>query len=258
MPIHIGPTGQRQTPDGMVEGIVDTLPHWFFHAWRLPMHGRVLNDNEVGPRAAKAMIVMSIERSLRIIWQETLWQDWAIDEAESRITHHPGDRHLEEMWLVWTIRQQSLGMQNSFLDGVALHGPEAPDPTVEPILDCSVTAIETRPGRKRVPRVARLPKWGQRQRTHHIQWATLRDSYLRPFLEESLPNLAPHAITLKVLFKVWCVVSDLVEVMAGRLPRTVLSSHETTRQYAHPIYRDSLVSVLAQSLGEQYQVAEVT
>lgn len=246
--LHTGRANQRLTADSLFEQSIDTLPHWLYHAWQQPRATTEFADEKIRPTALRTMALASIERSFRHMWQQCLWAGWSIQKTDESFVHAPFDRDHEETWQAWFMREQALSMQRSFFDGVAYHGKDAPKPMVDPVIARSVVGYEDRPGKRRVPIVGRLPSWGRRQKHHLVCWAMVRDSYLAPLLTKPLPAFAPKTITLEMVFKTWCVIGDLSEVLLSKLPQYARSSHQTMRRFALPITKARLVPAVANSL----------
>jgi hypothetical protein len=252
--IRVGNTGQQQTPDAIMEGIVDTLPHWFFHAWQLPRDGVPPADREIASIAGKTMAMMSLERAYRSLWQRALWEGWRLEFSGEKIRFTPVDPNSDTRWTVWSLRQQSLAVQRPFFHEAVVRRHTGDD-ELDRVLERSVVSIESRPGQKKIPVIQPLSISSPRQRVHIGKWSALEQSYLEPLLHIPLIRPGKSQITPALLFKAWCVLCDLVEVLIHSLPKPVLSSAESMRQHSLPIRRDYLITALSRSLGSSAEIA---
>src|SRR5262249_36212472 len=106
--VHLGIAGRQPipntyprnetSPDAAVGAIVDTLPHCLERAITLPDIGNGNADFwEIG---ARLFAIMSVEHSLRDLWQQVLWDGWAVRQDADQIPHAPVDRDLAMLWSV--------------------------------------------------------------------------------------------------------------------------------------------------------------
>jgi hypothetical protein len=157
---------------------------------------------------------------------------------------------------VWTARQQALNLRVGYLDGVSFHRSANLNTKSVPVVDRSVVRTEQRPGKKRVPIVGRLSAWGRQQHRHYSGWGAVRGSYLSPLLSRPLPHFEPEHVTPETVFKAWCILGDLAEVLLGELPRSVLSSRQAVHRFALPIDRATLAATLADGLNQSRTLVE--
>jgi hypothetical protein len=255
-PITNNTTKQKIGPDTALESLVDSLPHWLFHTTNLNDTPSSTTPLSIQPTASRLMQVSSIERAYRHLWQESLWQGSRLVRSENRLTHVPRNIATEERWQSWITRDQTLKMQQSFLDGVAFHGKKAAKPTIDPLLKRSILAIEKRHGKKRQLIVGTLRRWGETQKWHHIRWSTVENSYIYSYTDIPLPKLSPLKITVRDVFRAWCVISDLVEIMTSELPKPNISSRDAMRKYSLPASRNNLREALSSALEVEQAAAQ--
>jgi hypothetical protein len=115
-PIPSGFPGNQSSGDAGVANIVDTLPHCLERA--SSAKGSLSKTDDMSSLGAKLFAVMSIEHSLRDLWQQILWDGWALRQEAGRLRHDPTDRQLAVLWHAWLWRQEMLLSQGAGVDAL--------------------------------------------------------------------------------------------------------------------------------------------
>jgi hypothetical protein len=252
--IYSGPTlNQTSNVDSIIETVVDTFPHAYFYALKRPDTETTVPEQELVLRALNLGSASSLERSLRYLWQDCLWNGRVPEPVGDAFEFRPLDAEDQERWQAWVIREQSLQTQESFAHGLMFGGEE--EPTVERAVTRTIVGFDQRPGQKYRPIIVRSKRWSSRQRANAMRWLGLSRSYLAPFMDVPLEN-ADGPLSIRTLLKAWWVLSELCDVLLADLPAiNKLASREAMRKQALGVKRTLLVDVLCRALEVDDTVA---
>jgi len=241
---HRGLGGNRMQPDAsadaIISGMIDAVPHWFAQAAIRGQRqtGAKLDFGALGTLAESAF---SIERSYRDLWQQVLWEPWALGKDGASFTLAPKDRNEALKWHAWALRQEAIttmpGVLDSFIDY------QEPGEEISQPLQTVVEA--TAKGRGLRIRTAKPPKASARRRTHSL--AVAKASYLGGFLNQPLDDGFPE-ITAHLLSLAWMVIDDLAECLLRNGYREGLTYPEI-RSLSFGVPRATLLSTLRTCLG---------
>ena len=96
-----GAAGQEMAPDDLATYLVDSLPHWLFHIWKVDDAAPSSEDDQPAIQfAARASQIASLEHSLRSLWLNALWVGTTLLEEGEALVDTPRDRNLAERWCV--------------------------------------------------------------------------------------------------------------------------------------------------------------
>ena len=81
--------GNRASPDAMIATLVDTLPHCIERASKRPSGTALPTD--YWTQGKRLFSTMSVEHSLRDLWQQILWDGWVVSSGPKGLEHRPTD-----------------------------------------------------------------------------------------------------------------------------------------------------------------------
>ncbi len=245
----VNTAGQAMKADDHATTLVDTLPHWLHHIMGTVVEDGYTTPTEPDQFAGRALMIASIERSLRDLWQQDLWNGDFLRKQNGVTIHGPADRATAERWFAWEQRQQSLLHQEMYLDlgaHVMTGGKLPPAPKV---LDRTVTGT-FRAGKG--PRRFKVrPVSGRKpaDRVRVSEHDALERLYTGLFLDEPLPKLAEARITCRLLNKAWWLIADLVRCLAHEAGRPWFEDDKGVGTFSFGVGKDELQRVLLDGLA---------
>jgi hypothetical protein len=230
--------GNQATPDTVIATIVDTLPHCLERAINLPQQASLANVSfwEAGKTIFS---VLSIEHSLRDLWQQVLWEGWVLREDGQNMRHDPGDRELATWWEVWSWRHEMILAQGTKLDSI-FEKIMSSDRAAEPYLKKTVVGIGGKNKHTRRFRFGALSGRVRAQAWHKTEITILEESYLAQFLDSSLPTTS-DSLTCRELFKAWCVIRDCADILNSRSEDQNFQNIDAIEAGALIVRRDELI-----------------
>lgn len=240
--------GQSMTGDDHATHLVDTLPHWLHHIAALPDDGTYGTPAQPEQFAGRAMMVSSIERALRDLWQEALWAGHWLQRIEGVTVHSPADVNTAERWFAWELRQQSLLSQEMYLDlgaHIIAEGKLAPAAAALKRTVIKIFRAGKGPRRFKLGVVSgRRPSDRVRASEHDA----LERLYTGLFLDEPLPKLAPANITCRLLNQAWWLICDLVRLLGDVAGQAWFEDDRGVGKFAFSIGRDELQRLVGEAL----------
>ena len=189
----------KMSVDTAMTSLIDGLPHWLFQASKIPVDiikPKKEEESDCFDIHRNAALFLSLERSLKDIWQEILWEPWVFDRE--RLTLSPKDPESAKRWIAWQLREDALLSQAMYFDQAMGYKRSHH----KPVLRRTVSkVIRTSKGLR-----IRTSSPSARQRDHHYwRMEMLERSYLSTFLD-----LKPekHTVTMRDLLKAWFVLCD--------------------------------------------------
>lgn len=202
--------GNEASPDSIVATIVDTLPHCLERLRALDE--RAKDSGKYWNIGARLFSILSVEHSLRDLWQQVLWEGWAVSKETVGFRHVPTDQPLATLWNVWIWRQQMISGQGAMLDSINEQALASSGQFIEPFLKRTVVGIGGKSADTRAFRYGSLSGRDPGQAWHATEDTALRECYLAPFLETPLPRL-PEKLSCLDLQRIWCVLRDCATVL---------------------------------------------
>jgi hypothetical protein len=238
--------GNQATPDTVVATIVDTLPHCLERADKLPADagGGDVKYWEIG---SQVFASMSVEHSLRMLWQRVLWDGWKLDKKGAGLRHGPSDRQLATYWEVWQWRHEMVLNQaanlDALLDKAVGSAGNDPDPFVSP----TATGIGGSSRETRAFRFGVVSGRESGQSWHLAEITALEQSYLAQFLDSALPQA--RNLTCRNLQQAWCVIRDCARILVTRAKERKFESIDSVDAMALLIRREEIERVLTHCLA---------
>ena len=221
--VHLGLVGRTPIPssfpgnetsgDAGTAIIVDTLPHCLERANSLT--GPLSNTTAMSATGAKLFVTMSIEHSLRDLWQQILWDGWALRRGDGRLRHDPADRELAVLWNAWLWRQEMLLSQGAGVDALFENTRVSANKNIEPVISPTVIGIGGSSKADRRFRFGTVSGREPGQNWHRAEATIVNDSYLEPFMDSPLPVFS-YLLSCRDLQRAWCVLRDCAWVLAAR------------------------------------------
>lgn len=245
--------GQEMPADDHVTNLVDSMPHWLFHIWKL-------SDDETGDDApfqgldhaaqfaARASQIVSIEHSLRQLWLNSFWCGNTIRKVGTGLVEAPFDRALAEQWFVWDLRQHMLVSFEQGVDAGAHIMAGGKLPPITPAISRTVIRMERPNGRNRKFITGRAIGAKADQRSHVSERDMLERLYTGLFLDEPLPRSPTGTLTCRELSMAWWVLSDLARLAMQDLGKHSMLDGKSLERYALTIDAQHLVDVLISCL----------
>jgi hypothetical protein len=204
--LDVGPHTAPAGADDLNTSVVDSLPHWLAQAIAAPADS---TDDcfDFSVAGARAQAVLSLEHAFREVWQEILWEPWAIESAAEGWSVAPKNPDDQALWRIWDWREQALLLQNSILNRHRERAMAAD--RVPIILPRTAVSIE-RSGQEQ--RVVLGPPAAEQAAGHRSAIEILESAYVAPFLDQSLTG-EDARITPRLLELVVCVLQDLAELL---------------------------------------------
>ena len=132
--------GNEATPDSIIATIADTLPHCLERADKL---SPAVSPTKVDLWKCGAALyaAMSIEHSLRDLWQRVLWEGWKVQRENGTWHQLPVDRTLATLWEVWIWRHEMLLSQGANLDAMGEKVARLYGKNIEPFVSPTAVGI---------------------------------------------------------------------------------------------------------------------
>jgi hypothetical protein len=244
-----GTGGQEMTPDDLITYLVDSLPHWLFHIWQVPDNAPSNEPQKAIQFAARAILIASIEHSLRQLWLNALWIGTTLFKDGEALVDTPRDRVLAERWFFFDQRQTMLMMAEHYLDAGAgiLAGGNLPE--IAPAITRTVIRMERPPSGNRKFVTGRASGVRPEQREHVSERDMLERLYTGLFLDEVLPKSPGGQLTCRELSAAWWVLMDLARLAADGLGSPWLADDKAVGRFALTLERKDLVALLSDCLG---------
>jgi hypothetical protein len=235
------------TGDDHATHLVDALPHWLHHILTLPDDGVRRAPEEPDQHAGRAIMISSIERALRDLWQEALWNGHQLVRDNGVTIHGPMDRPSAERWFIWELRHQALLSQEMFIDlGAHIIGGGRLPP-VAPVLKRTITNVTRGRDGKRRFRIGPVSGKKPVDRLRVSEHDALERLYTGLFLDENLPKFGAE-ITCRLLNQAWWLIADLVRLICEQACKPWFDDDRGVGRFAFPIGRDELQELLADAL----------
>jgi hypothetical protein len=228
--ISNGQSGDELDPDAAMATIVDTLPHCIERAQRRPADPSA-NRVELDRDHFKLYAALSIEHSIRDLWQSVLWKGASLTFKNNQLRQAPGDRRLAEYELAWTRRIERVATQGAITDAIADRRKHDLGIEIVPYLSKTVTGVGTGNGGRSFKFGAQSGRAGQQTR-HNRQSTILEDSYLADFLDTPLPSTGDSKLTSRELHRVWCILVDAAHVLRTKKKSKELVDFDAAKQFA--------------------------
>lgn len=244
-----GADGQEMTPDDLVTYLVDSLPHWLFHIWKVADNAPSDEPERAIDFAARASHIASLEHSLRTLWLNALWTGTGLYKDGDALIDTPRDRSLAERWFIFDQRQMMLMMAEHYTDAgahIVARGKLRP---VVPVIPRTVIRMERPPSGKRKFVTGRAAGAKSEQRDHVSERDMLERLYTGLFLDETLPKFPGGTMTCRELSGAWWVLSDLARIAADDLDGSWMGDDKAVDRFALTVERKALAAIFADCLG---------
>jgi hypothetical protein len=229
--------GNSSTIDSSIATVVDTIPHCIERALRLPAAGSERKDYW-GP-GLRLFSILSVEHSLRDLWQSVLWDGWVLTRDKNGLRLVPADIELATFWSVWNWRQEMIAIQDSMQSSIEERMTGRSNEPIPPYQDPTVVGIG---GHSKFERRFRFGSISGRERGqvwHATENAILEGSYLAAFIDAPLPCL-DVGLSCRDLQAAWCVLRDCATVLASRCKERRLPGIASVERYALQIRRTEI------------------
>ena len=236
--------GNVASPDTVAAKIVDTLPHMLERTNRLPDKSEQ-GIGDLWQKGARISSILSIENGLRDLWQHALWEGWRLKKDNGDWKYEPCDKHMAELWHVWTRRQEGLATQGSMLDQInnQMAGNFRFD--TKSYLKKTVVGIGTSKGMRSF-KLGAQSGYVFGQIKHVLEHTVLTESYLVDFLETPLPREELCGLSCMDLQRVWCLIRDAAGVLVSKIARKPSSELQGIEQRALLVSTCSLEKAIAE------------
>lgn len=241
--------GQEMTADDHIVYLVDSLPHWLFHIWKVAEDAPIDEPEDAFQFAGRAMAIASIERSLRHLWLCTLWNGNAIEKTENKLIEGPRDRAVAERWFAWDLRQQMLLSREHRIDAASRIFAGGKLPPVKPAFGRTVIRVEWPQSEHRRFIVGNTSGVRPEQRGHVSERDMLEAQYTGAFLDEPLPRSPRGSFTCRELSTAWWVLQDLARVASNDLGKAWMPDDTAIGRFAITVERKDLAKVFSQCLS---------
>ena len=243
------PTGQSMSGDDLVTHLIDTLPHWLHHLRELPADKPSKPIAKPFEAARNALMAASIERGLRDLWHQILWEGRAIvveDDARHVVAH---DEALDERWLTWGLREQANKAWEVITDMGAVTAAGRDAPPAVPVQPRTVVGVERIGGRKPRIVIGRADGRSPRQRAHVSERDMLQRLYTGIFLDQPLPATGELRLTCRELCRAWWLLKDLGEVLIAEIGSRTISDEHSMRMAACTWPVETIENAMVDALG---------
>jgi hypothetical protein len=255
LPGHLSAIGEHEIPapqsgatvDFISTAVIDSLPHWFAQAAERPnsaSRNSLQTPLEYRKIQIRAEQLLTIERGLRDLWQQVLWEPWSFDASKLQIA--PENWHHATLWHAWQHRQNALNMQETNLDTV-LPLPGSVDTPCNPK---AVTAAKWQSGRYKLT-IGKPNRSEIRLQTVYMQ--VLSNSYLAPFLNSSIPN---STLLVVDVVRAWLCLKSLAHSLQREMKDTEYSTRLDLKRLAFEFPSSLIAGALSECMGIDVQTAE--
>jgi hypothetical protein len=240
-------SGEKLSPDSMTATIVDTLPHCIERAQRLAE--RTSNTEiKLDDDHFKLYAVLSIEHSIRDLWQDVVWRGAAITLQNGQLKQVPANKSLAEHELAWSRRNEGIALQHAIFDMITERQLRKHGAIAQSYLSKTIVGVGTGHG-GRAFRFGPQSGAAGRQWRHRGQATALEDSYLSDFLDVPLPSTEKHALTCRELHRVWCLLADAASILESKRKAKDLSDYDSTKQFALLMRKSEYERAIIECLG---------
>lgn len=229
--------------DEVITMIGDVIPHWLFQA---TCASDTQSEKPFPPdiAGARAEAALSLERSLRNLWQSCLWEGAHLKTINQKIAHQPQSLEHEKLWSAWEYRQESLLHQEIMMQVAEVrrgtrqnHGAGYLYRTVTS-LNRNGLATRVKFGK---PTTSSL-------RRQSVAIETAESSYLASFLDQDLV-IQGEPVSPRLLLLAHCALADLAEVIIGDLPTHDVRSKKDVDRLKFSVSKSSVLITLQECLG---------
>lgn len=227
------------TADTISTTTIDSLPHWF-----ALVENASFNDGEAKTKfdwwekSKNCQAAITIERSLRDLWQQVLWEPYELDSQKLIFT--PISKRETQQWDVWMHRQYALNSQYMFLDK-ALGDDYS---TRESLLRKTVSEARVGPRGHHRQKVSKPTR--RQKEAHHSLFEIVENSYLGPFLDAQLPSLK---LTVRDFFCCWLILKDWSSALIKSIKNFEMNRRGDIGKLAPQVSVAEIVRVLAAGTG---------
>ncbi|WP_205481581.1 hypothetical protein [Sphingomonas arenae] len=243
-----GAGGQEMPPDDLVTYLVDSLPHWLFHAWQVADDAPSNEPEPVIDFAAAAFRIFSIEHSLRHLWLEALWLGTRLRKDGETLVDEPWDRDLTARWLVWAQRDLQNITAEFNIDAGAHIVAGGRRPPVVPAIERTVIRISRPPSGRRVFVTGRATGAKPEQRNHVSERDALDRLYTGLFMDETLPKSPGGDLTCRELSRAWWILKDMARLAADDLGPAWWETDGDVERFSLKVGREDLIRIIAECL----------
>lgn len=240
--------GQQMTADDNTAALVDSLANWLHQVWALPDSLDECEELDAGAIGCRAIMISSIERGLRDLWQGSLWEGDFLEKEGEDIIRYPGSRDLAQMWLIWDMRNSLLHAWEHTADAGAAILMKGKLPPVDPVNSKTVVKIGRWPNGRRKFVVRSASGISPEQRVHVSERDMLDRIHVGLFLDEVLPKHGNAGLTCRELNAAWWVFEDMARLMCESLGEADLTDERSIGQFAFAVDLQDLVNVLVEAL----------
>lgn len=245
--MSVGAPGNEATPDTVVSTIVDTLPHCLERVKDLPVTAPE-NNIEFWDRGSRMYAVMSIEHSLRNLWNRVLWDGWKLTRDGGLLRQGPVDRKLATLWEAWIWRHEMVLSQGAYLDALSEKMNRRDRLLMPAFVSPTVIGIRGKTRETRTFRFGDVSGFERGQTWHRSEAAILEDSYLAQFLDAPLPSL-DNVFSCRTLQRIWCVLRDGATVLNNKAKDRKFESVDAIESLALLIRRSEVERALIHCAG---------
>ncbi len=227
-----------QTPDDISVAAIDSLPHWFAQAVDCDDQIQHKLSKKIHYRniSAKAAACMSLEKSLRDLWQQALWEGWILDIKSEKFLPKSFDE--AALWYAWKQRQSVIANQGLNFD----HFFEVDGGDHPPIMQKVVSNVKISGGRFRI----RLAPPNLEQRTHHYYVLEMaRKSYLGPFLDELIDG---KDNTFRNLLHAWLLLKTLADALTSNCKNFEFEKYSDFKRFSFEMHEEQLRKLFSECL----------
>ncbi|MBS1066450.1 hypothetical protein JK164_10900 [Gluconobacter kondonii] len=235
------------TVDNLNTAVIDTLPHWFALAGS-PQEGTRKSGENLGGVAQHAGAVLSLEHAFRDVWQEMLWAPWRIGERSEggwvMVSENPD---WQTNWLIWSLRDQNLHLQNAILNRQLER--LLPSGKTTTGLAQTVVGIDF----KVEPPILTVGAPSESQVTaHKMAFDALEDTYTQIF---SGQEVAGTGVTITLLSRAVLAIQDLVEIALPEQYNPADPDWSEMERLACSLPRETVVEAVTRSLEIEDELA---
>lgn len=239
-----GAGGQEMPPDDLLTYLVDSLPHWLFHIWKVADEATLDEPESLGGFAARAFRIFSIEHSLRHLWLEALWLGSRLRNDDGALVDEPWDRDIAGRWVVWDQRDLQNITAEFHIDAGARIVAGGKLPPVVPAIERTVIRISRPPSGRRVFVTGRASGAKSEQRNHVSERDVLDRLYTGLFMDEALPKSPGGDLTCREFSRAWWILKDMGRLAADDLGPAWWENDNDVERFALTVGRDDLVRIL--------------